>query len=75
MAFEKIAQAQRSHILSSKSNIRCHKGALQRGKQFLSGATGGTSNNRKIKYIIGNLCQNQNLIYQGFLKNTLKYKH
>lgn len=25
MAFEKTAVAQRSHILSSKSDIRCHK--------------------------------------------------
>lgn len=65
MAFEKTVVAQRSHILSSKSDIRCHKGALQRGRQSLSDATGGTSNNRKIKYIIGNLNQNQILLYQG----------
>lgn len=50
MAFEKTVLAQRSHILSSKSDIRCHKGALQRGRQSLSDATRGTSNNRKIIY-------------------------
>lgn len=34
-------------------DIRCHKGAVQRGRQSLPDATGGTSNKRNIKPITG----------------------
>lgn len=69
MAFEKIAEAQRSQMLSSRVDIRCC-GCL------LSDTTGVT-NDRKIKSVIWNLDENKMLLYQGllFLKNTLKYKH
>lgn len=53
MAFEKIVGGTKKPHTILQLDIRCHKCALQRGRQSLADATGGISNNRKIKYIIG----------------------